>query len=172
MIYQAPCEGWTCGDLFGEAVESAIVFQVWLVDGKQGAAQQGQGTYDIGIAASCVIFTQAGVFSPMMAVFRPRPVAADVVQPLFRGMRLSLTVGDVVAVVFEVLAVPPAGVKDSQGASSMGEVDLQRVEFDEAYRPAFQASVGFLGDGKRGEAAVVAARRLCTVGWFFLTCRR
>lgn len=77
---------------------------------------------------------------------------------------MSGPVGDVVAVVVEVVVVPPSGMMDSDGTAGMGEVDLQRVEIDNAYRPAFPASVSFLELGKKGELAVFAARRLCRVG--------
>lgn len=48
-------EGDIGGDGFGETVEAAVVFEVGLVNGEEGVAEQGQSADEIGISAAGMV---------------------------------------------------------------------------------------------------------------------
>jgi hypothetical protein len=156
----------------GEAVQAAIVFEVGLVDGEEGIAQQGQSANEIGIAATGVVLTQAGILAPMETVFDPCPVVSNKAYPLLGCMRVIQTVADVIAFFIESDALAGTEVMDFKGASRMGEVDLHGFDGDYSDPPRFVAAVSFVEDVKKGEAAVRSANRALMVGWLPLTWRR
>jgi hypothetical protein len=151
-------EGDIAGDLFREAVQTAIFFEMGLMDGKQGAAQQGQRADEIGIAAAGGVFAQAGVLAPVVTVFHAGPMVAHVLEPAFRRMGLRRAVADIVAGDLEELAIAEAGVMYPQRAARMGEIHLHRFGGGGGDPPRFAPAVGLLGQGKKGAAAVLRAR--------------
>jgi len=144
-----------------------------LMDGEEGVAHQGQGSDQIGVAATGVIFTQARILAPMEPVFDSGPVIANVLEPLLQRMGVVRAIADVVAGFVEGFAVTGAGVVDAQRTAGMGEVDFQRLNRAAADAPGLVATMPLAGYvGKRGVAAVRRASRVLIVGWLPLTCSR
>ena len=85
------------GDLIREAVQSAAFFEMGLMDGKPGAAQQSQGPDEIGI------------------------MVAHVLEPAFRRMGLRGPVADMVAGDVEGLAVAEAGMVNPPAQRAWGK---------------------------------------------------
>ena len=142
------------------------------MDGEEGVTQQGQGADEIGVAAAGVVFAQAGVLAPVETVFDTGPVVAHEGYPLLRGMSLIDAITDVVSLFIERLTVTEPEVVDTHSTSGMGEVHFHGVDSGYSDPPGFMAAVSFLGDVKKGEAAVRLARRTLMVGWFPLTWSR
>ena len=142
------------------------------MDSEEGVTQQGQGTDEIGITAAGMVFAEAGVLAPVETVFDTSPVVANAADPLFWGMGLIDAITDVVAIFIERLTVTESEVVDAQGTTGMGEVHFHRLDSGYPDTPGFMAAVPFLGDVKKGEAAVRLARRALMVGWLPLTWRR
>lgn len=142
------------------------------MDGEESIAQQGQGADEIGIAASGVVFAEAGVLAPVEAVFDASPMVADEAYPLCGGMGLIEAIADVVALFIEGLTVAESKVVEAQSTTGMGEVHFHGLDGRYPDTPGFESAVPFLGDVKKGAEAVRLARRALMVGWLPLTWRR
>jgi hypothetical protein len=71
------------GTGFEKGRQRAVSFEVLCNYGQQSVAEESKRTDDVGISASCSIFTPAGISSPMVPVFDATPVIADQNKPCF-----------------------------------------------------------------------------------------
>lgn len=135
------------------------------MNGEQRVAQQSQRPDKIRIAATGVVFTEAGIFAPVQSVFDSGPMVAHVLQPFGKGVGLVPPIADVIARFVEGLAVAGAVVMDPQRAARVREVHVERFDGDAADAPGLMASVALgMHVEKRGTAAVRRARLALMMG--------
>ena len=139
------------GDVLGEGVDVGGV-RVFLEEEEQAVTKHGHGRDGVGVAASCLVFEQAGVFAPVVSDFDASPMPADGVQPPLRAHALSrpraeIVAGETVVGILEGGRVTP----NANDGLHMGEVDVERVNCAQRDIVVIYPSVGLLGGGKRGE---------------------
>ena len=145
-----------------ESVEIGCVLV--LVEEKQYAVSQHSECGD-GVGVAGLIFTKAGVFSPVVADFDPAPVAADVLEPLLRAVavdrrRTDIVPREAVLGLFECGRFAP----DADHRLDMGEVDIEGIDRTQGDVVVVDSAVGFLFAGKKGgSSAVSVAARVWTV---------
>lgn len=142
------------------------------MDGEERIAEKRQSANEIGVSATRMIFPQTGILAPMEPVFDSGPVVPDRPDPLFGSQGIVLPVADVIPIFLEGHSPAVADMQDVQSTTSMWEVDFQGFDRGYSDAPAFDASMPFLENVKKGEAAVRRAKRALMVGWLPLTWRR
>lgn len=157
------------GDGFCEAIDSAVLFQMRLMDSEEGIAQERQRANQVGITAAGGIFAQTGILTPVQAVFDPSPMIPHMLNPMFGRVGIGGAVADVVAGLIERRPLTRAEMPDGQGALRMREIHLQRFNRLLLNPPGFLASMSFLDYIKKGVGAVFLARWVLRVGWLPFT---
>lgn len=114
-------------------------------DRKQGVTNERQVADEIGVSAAGFVFEPDGVFSPVVAVLHPGPVAANEPVPSGGGAAFGGLATDVVTHVFVGLVVSDALTVDGDDAACVREGGLQGVcGFDE-YGALLDATMPFFG---------------------------
>lgn len=83
---------------------------------------------------------------------------SDVLNPLLMGVGVCGAIRDVVAGYIKVFVLADAKMANSQSAVCMGELDLQRVDFDDLNPPGLLTAMSFLNYVKKGVSAVFCAK--------------
>ena len=114
-------------------------------------AQQDQAAYEVGVTTAGLILEQTGVLAPVIADFHARPVIANGLQPLLRGLGVRCQTAQVIGVFprggLLVDAGPAAHVEHG---AHMRKLDIQRIDGFYRELAVGLAPVRFFEEGKRG----------------------